>query len=101
MMSAPNRVAPALGDETLNLNLGRSTHDGPEWCSRCTGTVLTMNRNGCSRWGRNGADDEPEWVLTMGRNTQTSSAGTSRNRRAVAAVSETRGCWTSGWWYRS
>ena len=64
-MSAPNRVAPALGDESLIQNLGKSAHDGPEWCSRCTGTVLTMNRNaahvgagmvltmsrnGCSRW---------------------------------------------------
>jgi hypothetical protein len=68
-MSAPNRVAPALGDEALNQDL-----EG----------VLTMVRNGahddrngahdepecCSRWGRNGAHNEPEWVLTMARNTQ-------------------------------
>jgi hypothetical protein len=67
-MSAPNRVAPALGDEALNQDL-----EG----------VLTMVRNGahddrngahdepecCSRWGRNGAHNEPEWVLTMARNT--------------------------------
>jgi len=67
-MSAPNRVAPALGDETLNQNREgvltmvrngahddrNGAHDAPEWCSR---------------WGRNGAHNEPEWVLTMGRNT--------------------------------
>jgi hypothetical protein len=49
-MSAPNRVAPALGDEALNQDL-----EG----------VLTMVRNGAHD-DRNGAHDAPEWVLTMG-----------------------------------
>ena len=40
-----------------------------------TGTVLTMGPEWCSRWDRNGAHNEPEWVLTMGRNTHTDASG--------------------------
>lgn len=58
-MSAPNRVAPALGEESLQ-EPERSAHDGPEWCSRCTGTVLTLNRNA--------AHDGAGMLLTMSRN---------------------------------